>query len=61
MRRLLKHQLRFAQLLDASKGLCKITYFTQVSVSGHQKTGGLAFLQKKIRRTEVRRIFAYSG
>ena len=33
MRRLLKHQLRFTQLLDASKDLCKITYFTQVSVS----------------------------
>ena len=44
MRRLLKHPLRFAQLLDASKGLCKITDFTQVSVSvppeGGIRTGG---------------------
>ena len=30
----MKHQLRFTQLLDASKGLCTITDFTQVSVSG---------------------------
>jgi hypothetical protein len=33
MRRLLKHQLRFAQRLDASKGLIKIRDFDQASVS----------------------------
>jgi len=33
MRRLLKHQLRFAQRLDASKELIKIRDFDQASVS----------------------------
>ena len=71
MRRLLKHQLRFAQLLDASKGLIKMSHFNQILVLDEilsyiseeigNPQGALRIVEKILDDVEGLRIFPNMG